>query len=536
MEARVFAPAQSVLILTHLKDEGRMAMLAGSEYTQPIEIWHMHLGHLNQAAIQLLSTNATSLNIGPARPQIITMKCESCLRGAQHKNISYHRGPGASKRLENVWADVKEPLLDKDVYGFRFFCTFICKYARWTVQYPLLEKNQVFGAYKLFESRSERRANERILHLNIDGGREYLSNEFRTHLRNKGVALCITQPYSPKMNSIPEYDMRTIIEHASAMLWNTSLPIGFWSQAVETSVYLMNRSPHSTLHGKTPYEQWHGVKPNLGHLRVFGCRAAAHVPDELRTKTDWISKSSLNCIFIGYSETENLFKLWDIDKRDVIRKRDVIFWEHEMGHPTMTQFALTYGISIYPDIGVASAIVAAQRKDLIPPQPSAPPNDIPLMPLDARQTIDKLHPEPNEKTRVQQGGQLNFIPFDLPQDIAEKVANIGRPQLHQHVAKYMSLTDTLDEKFMVEYEKEADDVKWNEDIATGMELAMAIADPVDVFDLAQKEGLKPIEIPQLDRDISEKKLASGRHPPTSGRHPPASGRALTFCAPCASRR
>jgi len=86
----------------------------------------------------------------------------------------------------------------------------------------------------------------------------------------------------------------------------------------------MNRSPHTALGGKTPYEAWYGSKPNLGHLRVFGCRAVAHVSDELRTKTDWTSKSSPNCIFIGYSETENLFKLWDVDKRDVIRKHDII--------------------------------------------------------------------------------------------------------------------------------------------------------------------------------------------------------------------
>jgi len=287
MDLRTIAAShQPILLPSHLKDEGRIAMLAGLEDIQPIEIWHIRLGHLNQVAIQQLSTNATGLIIGPARPQTITMKCESCLREAQHKNISYQRGLGARKKLEHVWTDIKGPLLDKDVYGFKFFCTFICEHTRWTAEYPLLEKGHVFGAYKLFEARFERLAGERILHLHIDGGPEYLTNDFRSHLCNKGVALCVTQPYSPEMNSIAERAMRTIIEHASAMLWNANLPIGFWSQAVETSVYLMNRSPHTALAGKTPFEAWYGNKPNLGHLRVFGCRAAAHVPDELRTKTD----------------------------------------------------------------------------------------------------------------------------------------------------------------------------------------------------------------------------------------------------------
>ena len=31
--------------------------------------------------------------------------------------------------------------------------------------------------------------------------------------------------------------------------------------------------------GKTPYEAYHGKKPNVGHLLVFGCTAYAHMND-----------------------------------------------------------------------------------------------------------------------------------------------------------------------------------------------------------------------------------------------------------------
>ena len=70
------------------------------------------------------------------------------------------------------------------------------------------------------------------------------------------------------------------------MLWHASLPIGFWSQAVKCSVFRINRFPHSTLSGKTPYELRYGIKHNLGFLRILGCRAIAHVPDELRSKAE----------------------------------------------------------------------------------------------------------------------------------------------------------------------------------------------------------------------------------------------------------
>lgn len=73
-------------------------------------------------------------------------------------------------------------------------------------------------------------------------------------------------------------------EHASSLLWAANLPVGFWVCVVCTSIYWLNRSPHCAL--ETPLLGW---KPNLGHLRVFGGHAVAHVSDELRNKTMWIS-------------------------------------------------------------------------------------------------------------------------------------------------------------------------------------------------------------------------------------------------------
>ena len=500
-----------VLFPTHLRDEGRLAtfsaaglvhlaMLAGSSDTQPIEIWHMRLGHLNQAAIRHLSSSASGLHIGPAHRQTLSMSCESCLMGAQHKNISHNRSAKATRRLEHVWADIKGPLLHRDVYGFRFFCVFICEFTRWAVVYPLLEKGHAFGTYKLYEARYERLASQSITHLHIDGGTEFLSHAFRSHLRDSGVALCVTQPYSPEMNSIAERSIRTITEHASAMLWNASLPVSFWSSAVDTAVYLLNRSPHSALGGKTPFEAWHGTPPNLGHLRVFCCRAAAHVPDELRTKTDWTSKSTPHCIFIGYSETENLFKLWNVEKRCYIRRRDVIFWENEMGHPSLRPQALTHGVSIDPSLGpagITSAIADSEADALAPPSGSAltPSSSVPLAPLDTRQTVSKLPPEPSEQQCLRQGGQLRFIPYQPP---AANIAILPTPAPPAASGEDV-VPDPRDRP---------------EAFGGNVEFAMALTTAIDVFDLAGKEfgDAGPIIIPPLDRDVPRSYKQGMSHP------------------------
>ena len=72
------------------------------------------------------------------------------------------------------------------------------------------------------------------------------------------------------------------MEKTRSMLLEAGLPESFWAEAMNTAVYLHNRSPTRSLEGKTPYRAWNGIKPDLSHLNVFGCDAFLHVLDEKR--------------------------------------------------------------------------------------------------------------------------------------------------------------------------------------------------------------------------------------------------------------
>jgi hypothetical protein len=56
-----------------------------------------------------------------------------------------------------------------------------------------------------------------------------------------------------------------------SMLKDKLLPNLFWGEAVRTAAFILNRSFTSIVAGMTPYEAWHGVKPDVRFLRVFGC-------------------------------------------------------------------------------------------------------------------------------------------------------------------------------------------------------------------------------------------------------------------------
>jgi hypothetical protein len=58
-----------------------------------------------------------------------------------------------------------------------------------------------------------------------------------------------------------------------SMIKSKGLPGEFWAEAVATVVYVLNRSPSKGVTGRTPYEVWHGRKPEVNHLCTFGCLA-----------------------------------------------------------------------------------------------------------------------------------------------------------------------------------------------------------------------------------------------------------------------
>ncbi len=74
----------------------------------------------------------------------------------------------------------------------------------------------------------------------------------------------------------------------------------------------------------TPKEKFIGKKPDVSHLRVFGCIAYVHVPDEKRSKLDPKAKK---CIFIGYSLEQKRYRCFNPSIRKLQVSRDVVFDE-----------------------------------------------------------------------------------------------------------------------------------------------------------------------------------------------------------------
>lgn len=63
-----------------------------------------------------------------------------------------------------------------------------------------------------------------------------------------------TVPHTPQQNGVAKRKNRTLVECARSMLKSKGLSNSFWAEAINTIVYLKNRSPTKYLEHKTPFE------------------------------------------------------------------------------------------------------------------------------------------------------------------------------------------------------------------------------------------------------------------------------------------
>lgn len=69
------------------------------------------------------------------------------------------------------------------------------------------------------------------------------------------------------------------MERARTMIEAANLDHNYWAEAVNTSVYLKNRSSTRAIFSMTPEEAWSSQRPDVSHLRIFGSRAFLYIPD-----------------------------------------------------------------------------------------------------------------------------------------------------------------------------------------------------------------------------------------------------------------
>ncbi len=98
------------------------------------------------------------------------------------------------------------------------------------------------------------------------------------------------------------------------------------SRGSEYSRVFRNKSPTVALDGLTSHECFHGKKPDVSSLKIFGCKAFVHVPKEKRKMLD---ETSITCVLARYATNSKAFKFYDPNKKGTFISKDAKFSEYD---------------------------------------------------------------------------------------------------------------------------------------------------------------------------------------------------------------
>jgi len=131
--------------------------------------------------------------------------------------------------------------------------------------------------FKIYKVKVKNQHNKKIKAVRSDCDGEYCDRydgsgrcpgPFANFLQECGIVAQYTMPGTSHENGVAERRNRTQKDMVWSMIAHTTLPESLWSEALKTSVYLLNRVP-SKIITKILYELWTEKSPSIQHF-MFG--------------------------------------------------------------------------------------------------------------------------------------------------------------------------------------------------------------------------------------------------------------------------
>ena len=280
------------------------------------DLWHARLGRQGKNYINNVLKNH---NINFSAKDYF---CEGCIFGKQTRFSFEESIKRATNIGDLVHSDVCGPMEVESVGGSKFFVIFKDDYSKYRVIYPISSKSTVIEKFKDFCAKLKKETGKSVVRLRTDNGTEYVNKFFSDFMNCNNIINETSVPYTPEQNGRAEREMRTIVEMARTMIHSKNLNVNLWAEAVNTAVYIINRTYINDNNGKSPYEIWFNEVPDISYFLVFGSYVYCHVPKVKRQK--WDSKSRKG-IFVGYGEYTKGYRVFFPDTFKVEIHRDVIF-------------------------------------------------------------------------------------------------------------------------------------------------------------------------------------------------------------------
>jgi transposase InsO family protein len=392
--------------------------------------YHWRLSHIGIKPLKkLLKIHGITPTVSN---EIDVQQCQVCLQSKLHRRPFKSRSVYRSKTPgEVIHSDVGSYEVQSRE-GYKYFISFIDDCTKAVFLYPMKFKSESFSCFKIFRATFEKINNHIIKSLRTDNGGEYISKEFEKYLENSGIRHEPGPPHSPQLNGVAERTNRTISNLVRSSLISAHLPKSFWVDALRHAFHAHNHIPCNTPLGfKTPNSIL-GLPPiNINSLHPFGCLTYYKMPEETSKKLDQRGRAS---ILLSYLSDGNGYRVWDLEKRTVVKSRDVTFIDTKFPYgsplskpsdPIIVElpWPISSDTSLQPLSPEKTATPDNEpstnaQSPLSPSTLDLPPLDIPLQPRFDRRLTASIHAPGNtpcdKSAPSPQSSTTGIVPISLP--------------------------------------------------------------------------------------------------------------------------
>nr|CAN74164.1 hypothetical protein VITISV_026444 [Vitis vinifera] len=275
-------------------------------------LWHRRLGHISIDRIKRLVNDGVLSTLDFTDFET----CVDYIKGKQ-TNKSKRGATRSSTILEIIHTDICS--LDMDSHGQKYFISFIDDFSRYMYLYILHNKNEALDVFKVFKAEVEKQYGKQIKIVRSDRGGEYygryLENgqspgPFAKFLQEHGIVAQYTMPSSLDHNGVAERRNQTLLDMVRSMLSSSKLLKFLWTEALKTTVYILNRVPTKVV-PKTPFE--------LLKVRIYN-------PQEKK-----LDPRTISGYFIRYAEKSKGYRFYcPSHSIRIVESRNAKFLEYDL--------------------------------------------------------------------------------------------------------------------------------------------------------------------------------------------------------------
>ena len=312
---------------------------ASDDLMKQLKLLHARYGHVSSPCLRdmIMNDSVSGLdNLSSHKKHLHQLVkrmqsevCDSCVRGKLKRHAMTGTINHNTTRIMHTWmVDIAGPIKHATIGGNTYVLVVVDVHSR--RKWVFLVKKKSDAAEKIITLIKQQQVETglSLVELHSDGGGEVVNNQMKAFLQSNGTKQTYTVPYTPQHNGIAERSIGAVFSTARTMLQHARAKLSLWGLAIHAAAHVLFRCIAAGDTKRTSYERWHGVKPDVSHLHVFGCDAYVythkHQRDNKFSSRAWLG------IFVGHDDDNtSYYKIYNVETGVVVRTRDVRFVDNK---------------------------------------------------------------------------------------------------------------------------------------------------------------------------------------------------------------